>query len=323
METIIENQDINYPWVEEFRPTKIEHVIGAEHLISKLNEFIASKSCPHLLFAGSSGVGKTTVAKLLAEEISGEGNYIYINASDENSIDTIRTKVMNFCGAMSFDDRIKIIILDECDGMTPQAQKSLRAVIEEYSKTCRFILTCNHLNKIIDAITSRCPLFDFKNAEKIHILKKCAQILSKKGVKILTEDRKLIEPIKKDLEQLVKRFYPDIRATINNLQKFTINNEFKFDINATTDETTEIFVKYIKEGNIKAIREEILSCGNVDYTSLYTALYTRVKDITSVNEQIGSIIIVAAEYQYRHSLSINTELNFVACLLEIVKVMRN
>lgn len=320
----MENEEIidtSFPWVEEFRPHRIEDVIGAEHLIEKMNVYIKDKSCPHLLFGGTAGVGKTTIAKILANEISGKGNYLYINASDRNNVDTIRVDISNFCSVIGFSDALKIIILDESDGLTPQAQKSLRAVMEEYAKSSRFILTCNYDNKIIDAIKSRCQSFEFRNASKAAILKRCAQILMKKGVTVLDSNKKLIPEIQKDLEDLVKRSYPDIRSTINNLQKFTKGDVFKFDNSALKDETSDLLVECIKEKNIKKIREEILTGGNVDYVSLYNTIYSKVKVIASSPENASAILILTADYMYKHSFHLNPEINFVACILEIINNM--
>jgi replication factor C small subunit len=156
-----EEKDLNFPWVEEFRPTKPEDVIGAEHLTDKVNEYLKAKSFPNLLLAGDAGTGKTTIAKILAHTVSGKQNTLYINASDRNNIDTIRTDVVNFCATVGFEQTIKTIILDECDGLLPQSQKALRSVMEEYTASTRFILTCNYINKIIEPIKSRCTKFDF------------------------------------------------------------------------------------------------------------------------------------------------------------------
>lgn len=314
--------DLSFPWVEEFRPNKIEDVIGAEHLIEKMNEYIKEKSCPHLLFDGTAGVGKTTIAKILANNIAGKGNYLYINASDRNNIDTIRVDISNFCSVIGFNDNLKIIILDESDGLTPQAQKSLRAVMEEFAKTSRFILTCNYGNKIIDAIHSRCQRFEFRNASKGAIFKRCAEILVKKGVTILDSNKKIKPEIQKDLQELVKKFYPDIRSTINNLQKFTHGDTFKFDLSSVKDETSDLLIQYIKEGSIKKIREEILTGGNVDYTTLYNTIYSRVKEISDDFDKCSAILILTADYMYKHSFHLNPEINFVACILEIINNMK-
>lgn len=311
----IELEDKSYPWVEEFRPSKIEQVIGAEHLIDKMNEYISQKSCPHLLFGGSAGVGKTTVAKILAKNISGANNYIYINASDRNNIDTIRIDVGTFCSTMAFENSLKIVILDECDGMTPQAQKSLRAVMEEFAKNCRFILTCNYDNKIIEALKSRCQQFEFRGASKNDIAKRCASILKTKGIE-LTED------VKKDLASLVKKFYPDIRATINNLQKFTKDGKFKFLTEAIKDETVDLLIAHLKAGKIRSIREEILAGTSPDWASLYNALYSQKHILTEDTDKQCTIVMCVAEFLYKHSFVLIPEINFTACLLEILNILK-
>jgi replication factor C small subunit len=300
-------EDINYPWVEEFRPTKIEDVIGASELVGKMNEYISNKSLPHLLLLGTPGVGKTTIAKILAQSIAGD-EYLYINASDERGMDTIRNKVQDFCSMASLSD-LKIVILDEADGLTQDAQKILRAVTEQYAKSCRFILTANYENRILDPVKSRFQIFRFQSASKQDIAKRCCQILIKKGIKIT-------DAVKTDIVKLVRMFYPDIRSTINNLQKCTKGQEFVFVEADDRIETNKKLIEYLKTKKIRQIREEILT-NATDYDSLYNVIYQNVKELSDEPDKCAAIIIYLAGYQYQNLTHVNRELNFVACLLEI------
>lgn len=313
----MDNSDISFPWVEEFRPSKIEDVIGDVYLIEKLNEYITNKSIPNLAFVGNAGTGKTSIAKILADSICGKRQYLNINASERNNIETIRTDVIDYCGTSGFGDSIKIIILDEFDGMTIQAQRSLKAVMEEYSKNCRFILTANAKNKIIDPIQSRCQMFEFSENSKLSITKRCIHILNTKKIKPKNSKEELIQNVK----QLVLDYYPDIRLTINTLQKHSANGVFFYDSTDKKIEYKQQLVDGIKTGNLKSIRDNLLSSA-VDYAIFYDILYSNLKEITEVPEKISAIIIVISEYMYRHSTHINSEINFMACLIEIRNVLR-
>lgn len=304
--------DSSFPWVEEFRPNKVEDVIGAEHLVGKMNEYISGKSIPHLLFCGGPGTGKTTVAKILANNISGKNQYLYINASDRNNIETIRTDVVNYCGTTGFDDNVKILILDEADGLTPQAQMALRPVMETYAKNCRFILTCNYGTKIIKALRSRCQEFTFEGASPTQIAKKCVEILKAKKVPV---DESAVN----DIKSIVKSSYPDIRSIINKLQQFTNGTSFKY-IDVKTDMKKEL-IKLLKEGKIKDIRENILST-TVDYLSLYDAIFRSAKELSNDVDKISGIMIHTADYMYKHNTHPDAEINFVAYMLEIANTLK-
>lgn len=317
-----ENKDLSYPWVEKYRPQKIADVIGAEHLVAKMDEYVKSKSIPHLLFTSGPGQGKTTVAKILANEICGKDEYLYINASDRNNIETIRSDVVSYCGTAGFTDEIKIIILDEADGLTPQAQKSLRNVMEEFSKKSRFILTANYSNKLIEALHSRTQLFEFQGASKKQIIQRLIQILKAEKVNFgkPPEGVDLKTFAIEQLNQLVDQFYPDVRSIINNLQKFSKEGLFKYDPTLTKDGIRNQFIEMLKKKDIRTIREQLLT-GIVDYPSLYKAVFYGIKELTSDKEKTMTIMILASDGLLNHSTHLDSEMNFVATLLQICRVL--
>jgi DNA polymerase III delta prime subunit len=307
--------DASYPWVEKYRPSSLDDVILNPEYLNKFKEFAKNKSCQHLLFEGGPGVGKTTIAKILATAITGQNDYLYINASDKNNIDMIRNDVLNYCSSAGFDESIKIIILDECDGLTPQAQKSLRSVMEEYAKKTRFILTCNYGNKIIEALRSRCAAFEFEAASKKDVMMRCYNIMAKEKVSNFKE-------CKDDLIKIINKFYPDIRATINNIQRNIKDNVFTFDANAATTDENSKFISLLIEGKIRDIRTEYLGM-STDYVALFkTVMNSLAKDDLFPNAAKPEIYILTGEYLYRHSLVLDPEINFVAYLVSVVRQIR-
>ncbi len=295
------------PFIEKYRPIKLEDLVASESLLNKFNSFIEEGSIPHLLLTGTAGLGKTTSAKILARAISED--IMYINASDETSIETIRTKVKGFCATMGFGGQ-KIVILDEFDAMSMNAMMMLRNVMEEFHKSSRFILTCNYLNKVIDPIRSRCQVFEFKGADKTSILKRCAYILKQEKIKF---DK---NTIKEDLTNLVDTCYPDIRKIVGSLEKFTINGCFKFDSKMLEEDGAEL-IELIKLNKLNDIRQNIV--GSVDYEQMYRTMFDNSIELSE--EHSIDIKLTIAEYLYRHSIIVDQEINFMGCLYQIRQVI--
>ncbi len=207
----------NTIWAERYRPDTLENYIGNEHVKNKLTQFIAEQDVPHLLFCGTAGTGKTTAAKILVKNI--DCDYLFINASDENSVDTIRTKIKNFAATMSFKP-LKIIVLDEADYITPQAQAALRNLMEVFSKNTRFILTCNYVERIIDPLISRAQVFKLTPPSKKEVAVHLMKILEKEHVGF---DKSVIAT-------LVNAYYPDIRRIINTSQNQTSGGRLELNV---------------------------------------------------------------------------------------------
>ena len=204
-------------WVEKYRPTTLEEYVGNETIKDKIADYLKQGSIQNLLFHGVAGTGKTTLAKLIAKNLNCD--LLYINASDERGIDTIREKIIPFASSMSFND-IKIVILDEADYITPQAQATLRNTIESCSKTTRFILTCNYLERIISPLQSRCQTFEITPPSKLEVTSKCQNILLEESVTYT------------DIHEVINTHYPDIRKIINTLQGSVIDGQIKIDDNS-------------------------------------------------------------------------------------------
>ena len=304
------NQETNNSlWVEKYRPRKLEDYVGNEHLKEKVADYLQTGDVPHLLFFGKAGTGKTTLAKLIVNSISCD--YIIINASDENNVDTVRNKVKNFASTIGFKDT-KIIILDEFDYMTPNAQAILRNLMETFSKHCRFILTCNYVEKVIDPIQSRCQTFQIVPPTKKDVAVQVSQILTKEGVKFEL----------KDLVPIVDSGYPDIRKIINTCQLNSSKGILKLDTTSVID--SDIKSKIIdilksddaKPNKWKTIRQAIADSRVQDFTELYTYLYEKVEEYGKGNT--ANVILILAESQHKDALVVDKEITFMSCIIQIV-----
>ena len=302
----------NTLWVEKYRPTNLDTYIGNEHLKSKVSVYLESGDLPHLLLYGKAGTGKTTLAKLLVNNI--ECDYIYINASDENNVDTVRTKVKSFASTIGFKD-MKVIILDECDYITPNAQAALRNLMETFSKHCRFILTCNYVERIIDPIQSRCQSFQIIPPSRNEVAKHLHNILVEENVMDTPEDIKI----------LVESGYPDIRRVINSAQRNVVNGKLKLDTTSIIQndyklKLIKILATQDKKTAFKEIRQLLLDNQITDYADLFRLLYDEVD--TWGKGHVAECILIIARYELSDSQVVDKEINAMAMLIELLGVIK-
>ena len=299
-------------WCEKYRPKTVSDCILPDRLKKPFQEYVNQKQIPNLLLSGGAGVGKTTVAKAMCEEIGCD--YMVINGSDESGIDTFRTKIKNYASSLSLSGGRKVIIIDEADYMNPNSlQPALRNAIEEFSGNCSFIFTCNYKSRIIEPLHSRCAVVDFalKNGEKA----KMAGQFFKRLQNILSSES--VEYDDKVLAELVKKYFPDFRRVINELQRYS---QFgKIDVGVLAQianvKIAEV-VQHMKNKDFDAIRKWVAS-GDMDANTVFRELYDSLKD-TMLAPSIPKAIILLADYQYKHSFCADHEINLVACLIEIM-----
>lgn len=296
-------------WVELFRPGTLDGYIGNENLIEKATMWIKTGELPMLLLYGKAGTGKTTLAKILANSI--DSQVMYINASDENSVDVVRDKIKRFASSVGFS-KWKIIILDEFDYMTPNAMATLRNLMETYSKTTRFILTCNYVEKVIDPIQSRCQVFEITPPNKAEVAKRLATIL----------DSKMITYKLEDIATIINSSYPDIRRAINSAQASVVDNELKLTKSSSIQSNymTEILEILMSSGSVKdkfaKVRKCIADSKVRDFQPLYTFLYEKVDDFAVGH--VGPVILIIAEAQSKDVHVVDKEINVMAMFIQLL-----
>jgi|TARA_A100001515_G_C4544134_1_gene201212 DNA polymerase III delta prime subunit len=299
-------------FVEKYRPNTLDNYIGNEHLKSKVKHYLESGDLPHLLLFGKAGTGKTTLAKLLVKNINCD--YLYINASDENSVDVVRDKVKQFASTIGFKD-LKVIILDECDYITPNAQAALRNLMETFSKHCRFILTCNYVERIIDPIQSRCQSFQIIPPSKQEVAKHLHNILVQENVMDSPDDIKI----------LVETGYPDIRRVINSAQRNIVGGKIKLDKSSIIQNDYKLKLLKIletqdKKTAFKEIRQLLLDNQITDYADLFRLLYDEVD--TWGKGHVAECILIIARYELSDSQVVDKEINAMAMLIELLGVIK-
>jgi replication factor C small subunit len=299
----------NSLWVEKYRPDTLEGYVGNEHILEKVKIYIQNEDVPHLLLYGQAGTGKTTLAKIITNQI--DCDLMYINASDENSVDAVRDKIRGFASSMGFR-KWKVIILDEADYLTPNAQAALRNLMETFSASTRFILTCNFVEKVIDPIQSRCQTFAITPPSKKDVAKRLNDILTAEGVEFEMSD----------LAFTVNSGYPDIRRVLNAAQRQVINGKLLIDKQSTLEANyTEKVVQELMSNNdaktkFTNVRQIIADSGVKSFEPLYRTLYDRVDDYGK--GKVGQTILNIADGQYKDAMVVDKEINVMAMMLNII-----
>ena len=301
-------------WVEAYRPKKLSDIVLSEENRKQISAF--SDDIPHLLFCGRAGIGKTTLAKVLIHDVL-KCQYLFINASDETGVDTIRNKVISFTQTRSIDGLKKVVLLDEMDSLSGSAMRILRNVMEEYSETTRFILTANYFSKIIEPIRSRCITINL-NPDLKGCVSRCYDILKAEKIEIGENLPKLVE--------FVKDRYPDMRRILNDLQKTSISGSLVFtDTNIFENFAKILWEKLKSRKNVIDIRKFVIEGENdfdSDYQNLYTALFNFIFD-SDIEESIKKVLLLElGEAVYRDNFVVDHEINFFCFLLTVENILK-
>lgn len=298
---------------EKYRPHTVEDTILPDRIKSIFQQYVNEGNIPTLLLSGPAGCGKTTIARAMCEQLGAD--HMFINASVENGVDLIRTKIKNYASTISLTGGRKVIILDEADYISPNGQAALRGSIEEYANNCSFIFTCNFKARLIEAIHSRCAVVDFsiKSSEKpkmaVQMLKRLMNILTNEG----------IDYDKAVLGKIVEQFFPDYRRTINELQRYSTGGSIDSGVLAQISgiRRFEDLVASLREKDFPAMRKWVANNSDVDPTTVYRDIYDGIDNYLKP-ESVAQAIIIIAKYQYQQAFVSDRELNFVACLLELM-----
>lgn len=305
--------DDNPIWSEKYRPHKVADTILPERLKKTFQQFVDQRNVPNLLLSGGPGVGKTTIARAMLDELGCD--YIVINASMNGNIDTLRNDIMNFASSMSFSGGRKYVILDEADYLNAQStQPALRAFMEDFSKNCGFILTCNFKNKIITPLQSRCSVVEFKVGKSDkptlagEFMKRLQWILGEEGVKY---DNKVIA------EMIVKHF-PDWRRVINECQSYSATGQIDAGIlTSFSDENFRKLISFLKEKNFTEVRKWVVENSDIDPAVVIRRIYDTAHEYLTASA-VPQVVLILADYQYKSAFAVDQEINLVACLTEVM-----
>ena len=303
----------NQLWVEKYRPKTIDDCVLPERLKKPFQEYVNKNEIPNMILAGTAGVGKTTVARAMCEEVGAD--YIMINGSDESGIDVLRMKIKGFASAVSLTGGRKVIIIDEADYLNPNStQPAFRGVIEEFSGNCSFIFTCNYKNRLIDPLHSRCTVIDFKlqNGEKAKMasafMKRIDFVLKNEGV----------ESDPKVLAEIIMKYFPDYRRVLNELQRYSSFGKIDVGI-LSVDKNFKIkeLIPFIKQKNFTEVRKWVANNSDNDINLIYRDIYDNLYDVLK-SDSIPQAVLLLSKYQYQAAFCADHEINLLAFLTELM-----
>jgi DNA polymerase III delta prime subunit len=313
MERLMSNE---FLWVEKYRPRTIEDTILPKHLKDTFQAIVDSGEMQNMLFTGTAGLGKTTVAKALCREL--DCDYIVVNGSEEGNIETLRGKIKQFASSISLQGGYKVVILDEADYLNPQStQPALRGFIEEFSNNCRFILTCNFKNRIIEPLHSRCGVYEF-NTNKKSLALLAQDFMTNRLEYILKTENVQYEP--RVLAELIMKHAPDWRRVINEIQRLAASNNNSIHpgvLGSTASSPVDSLVVSLKEKNFKKVRAWVVNNQDVDTSTVFRSLYDSMSEKVKP-QSIPQMILILADYQYKNAFVADHELNTVACMVEVM-----
>ena len=300
-------------WVERYRPSKVEECILPENIKNTFQEYVNRKEIPNLLLSGSAGVGKTTIAKALCQEVGCD--YLVINGSEEGRcIDTVRTTIRNYASSISLSGGKKVVIIDEADYMNPQSvQPALRGFIEEFSSNCTFIFTCNYKNRILEPIQSRCTVIEFKvngNRAKLasQFLKRVEWILNKEKIKYS----------KDVVAAIIMKYFPDNRRVLNELQRYSVSGVIDKGIMSNVSELqVQDLISFIRERDLSGARKWVANNNDRDVSEIFRQLYDVLWEKLTP-DTVPSLIVIIGEWQYRSAFCVDQEITIMSCLTQIM-----
>lgn len=300
-------------WCEKYRPKTIEECILPKSLKTTFQQIVDGGELPNLMLTGTAGLGKTTVARALCEQLGID--YIIINGSEDGNIDTLRTKIRQFASTVSLQGGYKCVILDEADYLNPQStQPALRGFIEEFSNNCRFILTCNFKNRIIEPLHSRCGVIDFKFDKKV-LATLCGQFMNRLKDILKTESIGFDEGV---LAELIMKHAPDWRRVLNEAQRYSLNGSIDAGILVTLDDKSiKDLMTALKAKNFKGMREWVVNNIDTEPHAIFRKIYDNLNEFLQP-QSIPQVILILADYQYKNAFVADHELNVVACMTEVM-----